>query len=161
MVASAIQQPQVGGAPNRELCRCNRCGGRGIWEGPIRHDGSRPSGTCYACKGSGLLERDRAEKYLGHKVEPLTQEGLLGDAAPSSAEEALAKATAASAELSAMGWIMSDPAQLEGRTELLGRHPKKTGRTLHVTWVHAQRTRISEWLEGPPSKHRDLLTEEA
>jgi hypothetical protein len=140
-----IQQPQVGGAPGQDLVCCNRCSGKGIWTGP------RSSGTCFACRGSGLLERVRAEKYLG---QPIEQQ-------PDPAAEALAKATAASAELSAMGWIMSDPAQLEGRTELLGRHPKKRGRTLHITWVHAQRTRISEWLEGPPSKHRDLLTEDA
>lgn len=151
-MTTATQQqtkPQVGGSAYQDLVSCNRCGGRGIWEGP------KSSGTCFACRGSGLLERARAERYLGRPAEqqPYPE--------PDPAEQAMAKALNAVVELGGMGWIMQAPVQLEGRTELLGRHPKKTGRTLHITWVHAQRTRISEWLEGPPSKHRDLLTEDA
>lgn len=150
-MATAIeqaQQPQLGGAAYQDLVSCNRCLGKGIWTGP------RSSGTCFACRGSGLLERVRAERYLGQQIEEQRPQSTPAD-------EAMTKALAAVVELEGMGWIMGDPVQLGDRTELLGRHPKKAGRTLHITWVHTQRTRISEWLDGPPSKHRDLLTEDA
>jgi hypothetical protein len=135
---------QIGGTPGQHLVACNRCNAKGIWVGP------RSSGTCFACRGTGLLDRDRAERYLsGHK-----------DTAPAHSDpfdEAMALAAKAKSDAEAMGWIMQEPVALPGRVELLGRNPKRPGKTVHLTWVLTHRTRYQEWLDGSPSQHKDLL----
>lgn len=146
-MANAIESTaaQLGGTPGQQLVACNRCFGKGIWVGP------RSSGTCYACRGTGLLERDRAERYLlGTNNAPAL--------APSDPfDEAMALAAKAKSDAQALGWIMQEPVALPGRVELLGRNPKRPGKTVHLTWVLTQRTRYQEWLDGPPSQHKDLL----
>jgi hypothetical protein len=144
-MASATATPAVtgliGGAPGQTLVACNRCHGKGIWVGP------KSSGTCFACRGSGLLEQSRAERYLFGTVQHLQ----------SPAQQALGLALEAKAKAEHLGWIMQDPVQLPDRVELLGRNPRQPGRTVHLTWVYESRTRYQEWLSGPPSQHKDLL----
>lgn len=135
-------EAQVGGAVNEQLVCCNRCLGKGIWVG------HKSSGTCFACRGSGLLAKDRAQKYLQNLGAHLVQD-------PD--DQAMILARQAKAKAEALGWQMGDPVQLPDRVELLGRNPKRPGKTVHLTWVYETRTRYSEWLEGSPSKHRDLL----
>jgi hypothetical protein len=151
-MATATTAATLGGSPRQTLVRCNRCNGSGIWRGQGLYAGK--SGTCFACKGGGLLEAERAEAYL-------TRMGPAGSPVEPPAEKALRLATEACAKARAEGWVMLDPVQFPDRVELIGRNPRRAGKTVHLTWEVATGTRHQEWLEGPPSRHRDLLAEEA
>lgn len=144
----------VGGAPGQTLTTCNRCGGSGIW----RSRTGSAQGQCFACHGAGLLDEWRARRYLARftprpKAEApapaASFEGLLEEA-HKMAREAHTKALTA-------GWVMIDPVQTQKGAALLGRDPKRPGRSLLTVWDAESLTITKQWLEGPPSKHKHLL----
>ena len=163
-VTAQAQAHAIGGAPGQHLVQCNRCLGTGVATG-ISRAGKPYSGICYACKGTGLVEAVSHQAYLA-KMAGQVQRQVVAQRQQAAAKQlslplqqqpkpALPGPDEGIAQLQALGWVCQR-SDLEYGTEMLARHRKAPGRTLHVTWPQAGDVQ-REWLDGPPSRHKEIL----
>ena len=166
-VTAQAQAHAIGGAPGQHLVQCNRCLGTGIATG-VSRAGKPYSGVCYACKGTGFVEAARHQAYLakvaGQVANQVTAQRQRATTKQLSLplqqpKPALPGPDEGIQQLAQLGWVCQR-ADLPYGVELLARHRKAPGRTLHVTWPQAGDIQ-REWLDGPPSRHKEILSGQA